>query len=132
MIAFLLVVVIILLLIYVKLTYFTLRGPVPGWSPHLFFGNLIQSGLLFGIRVSSEVYIYFNERFGDIYQYWLGATRFIVVHNIDDVRYIFTHRNIYDQGKIFLEKFSILVPNSIICNIGNTFYSIVGRKTCSL
>ena len=121
MIGFLFLFFVILLLIYVKLKYFTLRGPIPGWSPHLFFGNLIQSGLLFGIKPASEVYISFKERFGDIYQYWLGFTRFTVVHNIDDVQYIFTHRNIYDQGEIFVEKFSIIVPDSIICNIGAKF-----------
>ena len=116
---------VVLLLLYVKLRYFTLRGSVPGWSPHLFFGNLIQSGLLLGKKSSPEVYISFKEHFGDIYQYWVGFTRFIVVHDIDDIQYIFTHRNIYDQGEIFLEKFSILVPESIICNIGNTISLLI-------
>lgn len=119
MIIFLLVVFVVFLLLYVKLRYFTLRGSVPGRSPHLFFGNLIQSGLLFGKKSAPEVYISFKEHFGDIYQYWVGFIRFVVVHDIDDIQYIFTHRNIYDQGDIFLEKFSILVPESIICNIGN-------------
>ncbi|CAF4833627.1 unnamed protein product [Rotaria socialis] len=110
-----------LLFVYIKFQYFTLRGPIPGLSPHFFFGNLIQTGLLSGRRVSSEVYILLNGQFGDIYQYWLGFIHFVVVHNIDDVQYILSHRNIYDQGQIFLEKFSILVPNSIICNIGAKF-----------
>ncbi|CAF4351962.1 unnamed protein product [Rotaria magnacalcarata] len=110
-----------LLFAYIKFKHFTLRGPIPGLSPHLFFGNIIQTGLLSGRRVASEVYILLNGQFGDIYQYWLGFIHFVVVHNIDDVQYILSHRNIYDQGQIFLEKFSILVPNSIICNIGAKF-----------
>ncbi|CAF3279416.1 unnamed protein product [Rotaria socialis] len=110
-----------LLFVYIKFKYFTLRGPIPGLSPHLFFGNIIQTSLLSGRRVSSEVYILLNGQFGDIYQYWLGFIHFVVVHNIDDVQYILSHRNIYDQGQIFLEKFSILLPNSIICNIGAKF-----------
>ncbi|CAF3865447.1 unnamed protein product [Rotaria sordida] len=112
MVTILLLFFIILLLIYLKLKYFTLRGPIPGLSPHLIFGNLIQSGLLLGKRPTSQVYIVLKKRFGDIYQYWLGFMHFVVVHDIDDVQYIFTHRNIYDQGQIFLERFSILFPES--------------------
>ena len=122
MFVFLLIFFVILWLVYIKLRYFTLRGPVPGQSPNLFFGNLIQAGLLFGTKSSADVYISFKERFGDIYLYYVGFIRFIVVHNIDDVQYILSHRNKYDQGDIFLEKFSILVPDSIICNIGNVFF----------
>ncbi|CAF3597998.1 unnamed protein product [Rotaria sp. Silwood1] len=89
-------------MVYIKLKYFTLRGPIPGLSPHIFFGNLLQSGLLLGKRSASDVYISFKKRFGDIYQYWLGFMRFIVVHDIDDVQYVLTHRNIYDQGQVSL------------------------------
>ncbi|CAF0792014.1 unnamed protein product [Adineta ricciae] len=111
----------LLILIYIKIKYFTLRNDLPGLSPHLFFGNLIQVGLLFGTKAASEVYISLKEKFGDIYQYWIGFVRLIVVHDIDDVQYIFTHRSIYDQGQVFIEKFSVLIPESIICNIGAKF-----------
>ncbi|CAF1157376.1 unnamed protein product [Adineta steineri] len=90
-----------------KLKYFTLRGPVPGQPPHFFFGNLIQSGLLFGSKPISDVYISYKERFGDIYLFWVGFTRYTIVHNIDDVQYIFNNRNKYDQGSIFLEKYEL-------------------------
>ncbi|CAF4647709.1 unnamed protein product [Rotaria sp. Silwood1] len=66
----------------------------------------------------TDVYISFKERFGDIYQFWISFTRYVIVNNIDDVQYIFTHRNIYDQGEVFLDKFSLFFPDSIICNIG--------------
>ncbi|CAF4545445.1 unnamed protein product, partial [Rotaria sp. Silwood2] len=89
-------------MVYIKLKYFTLRGPIPGLSPHFIFGNLIQSGLLLGKRSASDVCISFKERFGDTYQYWLGFMRFIAVHDIDDVQYVLTHRNIYDQGQVSL------------------------------
>ncbi|CAF4286502.1 unnamed protein product, partial [Adineta steineri] len=121
MFVFLVIFFAILWLIYIKLKCFTLRGPVPGQPPHFFFGNLIQSGLLFGSKPISEVYISYKERFGDIYLFWVGFTRYTIVHNIDDVQYIFNNRNKYDQGSIFLEKVSILVPDSIICNIGAKF-----------
>ncbi|CAF4914111.1 unnamed protein product [Rotaria sp. Silwood1] len=121
MITLLLLSFVIIWIVYIKLKYFTLRGPIPGLSPHLIFGNLIQTGLLLGKRSKCDIYIFLKERFGDIYQYWLGFMHFIVIHDIDDVQYILTHRNIYDQGQVFLEKFSLLVPESIICSIDFKF-----------
>ncbi|CAF2647280.1 unnamed protein product [Rotaria sp. Silwood2] len=103
--------VILLLLLYVKLKYFTLRGPIPGLSPHFLFGNLIQSGMLLNGKPPPAIFAEFKSRYGDIYQFWFGPTRYIVVSNVNDIQHIFTHRHIYDQGKIFIEQFSILFPS---------------------
>jgi cytochrome P450 len=105
--------VIALLILYLKVKYFTLHGPIPGLSPHFFFGNLIQSGLLQG-KSPPQIFAAFKQRYGDIFQFWFGPTRLIVVSNIDDVQHIFNHRNIYDQGDIYIEQFAILVPNGLI------------------
>ncbi|CAF0803367.1 unnamed protein product [Adineta steineri] len=59
--------------------YFTLRGPIPGLSPHYFFGNTIQSGLVLKDLSLHEVYRTFKSRFGDVFQFWFGPARVIVV-----------------------------------------------------
>ncbi|CAF4738560.1 unnamed protein product [Rotaria sp. Silwood2] len=106
--------VITLLLLYLKLKYFTLRGPIPGLAPHFLFGNLIQSGqLLKGVSLP-QVCSKFKCRYGDIFQFWFGPIRFIMVNGVTDVQHIFTHRNIYEQGDIYIEQFGIIVPNSLI------------------
>ena len=53
----------------------------------------------------------FKKRFGDIFQFWLGTSHVIVVGNINDVQYIYNNRNIYDQGKSFVERISVLFPD---------------------
>jgi hypothetical protein len=106
-------IIIVLLLVYVKLKYFTLRGPIPGLSPQLFVGNLVQTGFTRGASFYS-IFSSLKKRFGDIYQIWLGLIRCIVVSNVKDIQYIFANRNIYDQGAIFVEKVNLLVPNGII------------------
>ncbi|CAF4089072.1 unnamed protein product [Rotaria sp. Silwood2] len=113
--------VITLLFLYLKLKYFTLRGPIPGLAPHFLFGNLIQSGqLLNGISLP-QVCSKFKCRYGDIFQFWFGPIRFIMVNGITDVQHIFTHRNIYEQGDIYIEQFGIIVPNSLISVKGTRF-----------
>jgi hypothetical protein len=116
------IVFVLLIYLYVKLKYFTLRGPLPGLSPHVFFGNLIQSGLLHG-ATTDQVFAEFKCRFGNIFQFWLGPSRVIIVNNIGDVQHIFTHRHIYDQGDMFIEKFGIFIPNGLI-SLKGEFYSL--------
>ena len=111
-----------LVVLYLKLKYFTLRGALPGLPPHFFFGNLIQTGVLTRGTSLPQVYISFKDRFGDIFQIWLGFLRFIVVSDIEDVQHIFTHRHIYDQGDWFVEQFGVLVPDSLISLKGQFHY----------
>ncbi|CAF0850457.1 unnamed protein product [Adineta steineri] len=120
MIFILIFVTVILLIFYFKQKYFTFHGSIPGLSPHFLFGNLLQSGFFKG---ESPPYILttFRKRFGDIFQFWFGPFRFIIVNNITDVEHIFTHRNIYDQGDIFIDKFSISYSESLISTKGSKF-----------
>jgi hypothetical protein len=111
----LLFVISILLVVYTKIKYFTLRGPLPGLPPHYFFGNIIQSGILSNTVSLHQVYLEFKNRFGDIFQFWFGPWRVIVVSGITDVQHIFSHRQIYDQGDILVDQFSILLHDALIC-----------------
>ena len=105
---------IILLLFYFKRKYFTFRGPIPGSSPHFLFGNLIESGGVFGGLSLAQGLLQFKKRFGDIFQFWLGPTRVIIVGNINDVQHIFNSRNIYDQGDLFVQQTRVLFPDGLI------------------
>jgi hypothetical protein len=125
MLFLLLIVASILWVLYLKIKYFTLRGPLPGLSPHFFFGNIIQSGILFDNLSLHQVYLAFKNRFGDIYQFWMGPWRLIIVSGITDVQHIFTYRNIYDQGDIFVEQLHVLMHDGLICLKGQLhFFSL--------
>lgn len=112
MLVALFVVAIVLAVVYFKRKYFTLVDPIPGLSPHLLFGNSIQSGLLFG-KPLPIVLAEFKDRYGDIFQFWFGPSRVIVVGGIRDVKHIFTHRHIYEQGRFVVEGVGNFVPDSL-------------------
>jgi hypothetical protein len=104
---------------YLKSVYFTLHGPIPGIPPHFFFGNLVQTGLLSWKPTSMpDVIFHLKDKFGDVYQLWIGSMRLIVISCLEDAQHIFSHRHIYDQGDIFTEKFKLIHPNGIICLTG--------------
>lgn len=115
---YLVLVTVLLVYWYLKTKYYTLRGPLPGMPPQFFLGNLVQSGLLFGSKSLPEAFSTFKQRFGDVFQFWIGPTRVIVVSNINDVQYIFNHRHIYDQGEVYTKQFSIIIPHGYISNTG--------------
>ncbi len=126
MLFYLILLVLILVYIYVKVKYFSLRGNIPGQSPHIFFGNLIQTGMLFNGTTTAEVFPLFKQKFGNIFQFWLGFTRVIVVSDIDDVQHIFSNRHIYDLGDIHVEKLGSMFPDSLM---GIKGHSIVEFET---
>jgi hypothetical protein len=110
-------IIVVLLLVYIKLKYFTLRGPIPGLPPQLLFGNLIQTGFTRGVSYF-EIFSSLRKRFGHVYQIWLGHVRFIVVCDVKDIQHIFTNRNIYDQGPVFIEKVAVILPGALMAAKG--------------
>jgi hypothetical protein len=83
-----------ILLYYVKYTYYSL----PGMSPQVLFGNLLQTGILWRDKTLPTVCQQFQSKFGDVFQFWLGSVCIIVVCSLDNVQHIFAHRHIYDQS----------------------------------
>ena len=104
-----------LLCYYIKRVYFTLHGPIPGLSPQFLVGNLLQTGVIGKNIPLNLVFLDLKAKFGDIFQYWLGSTRIIVVGRLEDVQHIYSHRHIYDQGDIFTKKISLVNPYAILC-----------------
>ncbi len=117
-------VAVLLGLLYAKLKYFTLRGLIPGISPHFLVGNLLQSGLLLRNASIPLTFEKFKNRFGDIFQFWLGPSRLIVLSGLDDIKHVFTNRHIYDQGDLFVHKFGLLFPDGLICTRGKLYKCI--------
>ncbi|CAF1439415.1 unnamed protein product, partial [Adineta steineri] len=111
-------VVIFLAYLYLKLKYFTLHGPLPGLAPQFLFGNMLQTGMLTRNESIANVQLELQRQFGDIYQFLMGSARFIGVCNADDVQHIFSNRHVYDQGDVYVEKFSVLFHDALICNKG--------------
>ena len=110
----LIIVVIVLVLIYwyLKLNYFTLYGSLPGLEPEFFFGNMRQTGMITRNESVASVQLDMKRRFGNIYQFWMGFSRIIVVSGADDIQHI------YDLGDLSIEKFSLLFQDSLICSTG--------------
>ena len=105
----------IILYFYIKYKYFSLYGSLPGMSPQLLFGNVLQTGIVWGDETLPTVFRQFQAKFGDVFQFWLGSVRVIVVCRLEDVQHIFTHRHIYEQGGTFIDKYSYINPNALIC-----------------
>ncbi|CAF0952627.1 unnamed protein product [Rotaria sordida] len=78
-------------------------------------------GILLHGATAAEAFKEFTRRFGNIFQFWLGPSRLIIVGGTGDVQHIYTHRHIYEQGDAFVKKFGILIPNAIINIKGSTF-----------
>jgi hypothetical protein len=117
MLFLLIAITIIILFVYIKLKYFTLYGPIPGKSPHFLFGNILQTGLVYG-KYIGDIAQEVQAEYGDIFQFWAGPIHIIFVCNLDDVQHVFTHRHIYEQGDLELEHHRIVFNDALICNIG--------------
>jgi hypothetical protein len=111
------IIIIALLYIYYKRKYFTLYGPIPGKAPQFYFGNVLQTGLLSGSYLG-DIASKFQAEYGDTYQFFLGAMRFIYVCNPDDVQHIFTHRHIYGKGNTHIKQHRLVFHDAIICTEG--------------
>ena len=121
MLAFTLTLIVLLVTVvcyYIKRIYFTLTGSIPGLSPQFLVGNLLQTGILGQNVPMNVVFLKLKAQFGDIFQFWLGSTRIIVVSSLEDIQHIFSHRQIYDQGAIFVDKISLVNPNAMLCMRG--------------
>lgn len=112
------IVCLVVIYLYVKKRYFTISGPIPGLSPEFFFGNLRQTGMIGRNESVANVHQSLQKQFGDVYQFWMGPQRLICISDLHDIEHIFTHRNIYDQGDIHINKFSLLFHDALICNKG--------------
>ncbi|CAF1186655.1 unnamed protein product [Adineta ricciae] len=120
MLFLLIVVLVTVLFVYLKLKYFTLRGSIPGKSPNFLVGNLLQTGFFNG-RYLGDIVKEFQTKYGDTFQFWAGPNRMIFVCNPDDVQHIFTHRQIYEQGKLEVDHHRLLFNDALICNTGSKY-----------
>ena len=87
--------VMLVLYLYYRKTYFTLRQSLPGMSPHFLLGNVLQTRCLNGesyINVQAKL----KAMYGDIYQYWLGPYHYYVFNKAEHAEHVFTHKVIYD------------------------------------
>ena len=123
---FLLVIVLLtIFLVYIKLKYFTLYGPIPGQSPQFLVGNLVQTGLG-NRRYIGDVAKEFQDKYGDTFHMWFGPVHVIFLCNPDDVQHVFTHRHIYEQGDLQASQHRVVFNDALMCNIG-LYYDFIRR-----
>jgi hypothetical protein len=68
---FLVLILITIIIVYAKLKYFTLSGPIPGKPPQFLWGNFVQTGLSSG-RYLGEITKQFQDEYGDTFHLWIG------------------------------------------------------------
>ncbi|CAF4572301.1 unnamed protein product [Rotaria sp. Silwood2] len=107
------VIVIILLYIYLKRSYSSSPDDLPGVKPHIFFGNLINSGILTGKSTFAQVMFDYQRRFGDKFQFWLGSHRCLVFCRMEHAQTIFADHHTFEQSPLFLPNFDLFCPNGI-------------------
>ncbi|CAF4423388.1 unnamed protein product, partial [Rotaria sp. Silwood2] len=111
--ASLFVIVIILLYIYLKRSYSPSPDDLPGVKPHIFFGNLINSGILTAESTFHEMMLDYQRRFGDKFQFWFGSHRCFIFCRIDHAQTIFANRHSFEQSPFILPNFDLFCPNGI-------------------
>lgn len=111
------IVLLVVLVVYIKINYFTLRGSIPGKAPQFLFGNLLQSGELRG-KSQALIGMEMQAAFGDIYQYWSGPSRMICLSNIDDIEHVFKQRHVYGISRFVTDQFGIFLPDGLLCTSG--------------
>ncbi|CAF3837684.1 unnamed protein product [Rotaria sp. Silwood1] len=103
-----------LIYIYLKRRYYTdPNDGIPGLSPEFLFGHLRSTGLLSG----EAVYFIFDRlqrRFGDVFTFWWGSQRSIVLNRVEHVQYVLSNRHIYEQGSIVADGFGLIAPSGLI------------------
>lgn len=112
------ILVIVLVYIYLKRCYAPSLDDLPGVKPHIFFGNLLNSGILKKESTFNQVMIDYQHRFGDKFQYWFGSHRCLAFCRLEHAQAIFADRHTFEQSPLFLPNFDLLCPNGIVMLAG--------------
>ncbi|CAF0940799.1 unnamed protein product [Rotaria sordida] len=117
-IAALFVIVITLIYIYLKRAYSPSPDDLPGVKPHIVFGNLLNSGILTGKLSFHQVFLDYQRRFGDKFQFWFGSHRCFVFCGVEHAQIIFADRHTFEQAPLSFPNFDLLCPNAIVMLTG--------------
>jgi cytochrome P450 len=94
---------------------------LPGLEPLWMSGNLKNSGISTGRVAPHEALAEFKEKYGDIYSFWYGSLRAVVISRIDHVRHVLKNREIYDQSTKTISTFGVLFPTGLFVVRGDTW-----------
>lgn len=111
-------VAITLLYIYLKRHYSRSITDPPGEEPHIFFGNLIQTGLLSGEKAPHEMLIDYQRRFGDKFMLWFSHHPCPVFCLREQAQAIISDRHTFEQSQLFLPNCDLLCQNAIFLLTG--------------
>ncbi|CAF5153723.1 unnamed protein product, partial [Rotaria magnacalcarata] len=109
--------IIVALLIVISLLYLVLKhryytnpdDEIPGSPLEFFFGHSQSTGLLSG-KALPVIVSELQQSYSDVFTFWCGHKRSIVLNTIEHVPYVFANRQIYEQGSITADEFSLVVP----------------------
>ena len=108
-----------LLYLYLKRHYARSIDDLPGEEPHIFFGNLITTGLLRNKTTFHEVLLDYQRRYGDKFMFWFGSYPCLVFCLPEHARTIFSDRQTFEQSPLFLPNFDLLCPHGIFLLTGS-------------
>ncbi|CAF1409395.1 unnamed protein product [Didymodactylos carnosus] len=104
---------------YFKRRYYTkCHITIPGYEPEFLIGSIRKIGLLKGLSLW-DAFRNQQEKFGDLYQMWLGAWSYTVFCRPEDAEYILsTNRKNFDNTRATEEQFELLFPTAVIIRRG--------------
>jgi cytochrome P450 len=109
---------IILAYILLKRRYFPINNDLPDTKPQIFFGNLLNSGLLTGKSTFHEVMLDYQRQYGDKFVFWFGSNPCIAFCLPEHAQTIFSNRHTFEQSPSFLPNFDLICPHGIIMLAG--------------
>ncbi|CAF1417438.1 unnamed protein product [Rotaria sp. Silwood1] len=109
---------IITIYFYIKWKYYTLRGSVPGLKPEFLFGNLRQLDIIASNGEQIDTYTHgcdkMQRKFGDIFQFWMGATHLYIFCRPEHAEQIYTDHCRFDRADMRVNTFGLIAENFII------------------
>lgn len=86
---------------------------IPGLPPEFIFGHSRSTGLLTGTSIC-VIFSRLQQRYGDVFTFWWGHKRSIVLNRIEHVQYVLSNRQKYEQGSVTADGFSLVAPTGLI------------------
>ncbi len=56
-----------------EVCYYSLHDSLPGMSPQVLFGNVLQTGILERGETLATIFRQLQSKFADVFQFWLGS-----------------------------------------------------------
>ena len=103
----------LILIWYCKSNYFDNKA-IPGLRPQLFYGNLLQTGIISNKHSVASVLSTFQQTYSDIFQFYYYSNRIVIFNTVEHVQEIYRNRHLLDRFESFYENAKIVLPKCML------------------